>query len=199
MTDGYNAALDTPEGRQAEQDRAQKVQDSMAADGHVVQHSGRRSFFGKPRREKFIFAGQEDVPEGEKQYLVVQKMLEGDRARYQEATTTKVVVESITKNTALGINQARDRTELILASVKDWYVFADETSMSPVPFSVSEFERWLVGAEPTDVDDLVKFIRELNPWLEEEADVDTLEAELRTVRERLEKAREREARDKSSR
>lgn len=138
------------------------------------------------------------LPDG-KQFFVIQIMNEGAKSKFQKMTNSDLVVGR--DNTAtVKMDPARERHELIKASVIDWYLMQKEKdgSWSPAPFSKRNLEAWLDVAPPKIVEDLEFAIRVANPWLQSEMTVEEIDKEIDRLETLRKQVKEREAGETSS-
>lgn len=129
------------------------------------------------------------LPDG-KQFFVIKKMNEGDRARYQHEAGMQMTSMRKTGDTRIDIDQAKDREALICAAVIDWHLFKDNTG---VPFNRGTLREWIKVADPKILDKLLMDVRKFNPFLQEDLSVKEIDEQLNELRELREIAAKREA------
>lgn len=134
------------------------------------------------------------LPDG-KQYLVIQRMNEGAKARYQRAIRSDVTVSRSTGDAKLQSDPAKERHALLEACVVDWYMLRPDKDGKWAEMSFKRsgaqnpgFAGWLEVADPRLIEDLEKACRKLNPWLLQDMtveDIDQQIAELEEMREEV--------------
>jgi hypothetical protein len=151
--------------------------------------------------------GEWFFPDG-KQKIEFKKLNEGDRAKFERATSKSLKMSRSTDEASLAVDTAKERHELILGSVTGWHLvtkrYAEDGSIEivPIPFSKgsqhAELEKWLKEANPKHVSDLHAAIVEANPFMTANATPDMIREEIAKLQEALIKAEEREAGKPSS-
>lgn len=129
------------------------------------------------------------LPDG-KQYFVIRKMHEGNRAQYQHEAGMSMTSLRKTGDTRIEIDQAKDREALICAAVIDWNLYKDSTL---VPFNRGTLREWIRVADPKILDKLLMAVRKFNPFLQEDLSVKEIDEQMSELRELRELAVKREA------
>lgn len=129
------------------------------------------------------------LPDG-KQFFVIKKMNEGDRARYQHEAGMQMTSMRKTGDTRIDIDQAKDREALICAAVIDWNLYKDNTQ---VPFNKGTLRTWIQVADPKILDKLLMEVRKFNPFLQEDLSVKEIDEQMAELRELRQIAVNREA------
>jgi hypothetical protein len=138
------------------------------------------------------------LPDG-KQYLVLTKMNEGARKRFQSETRSDLTLERTTGNARMRMDPGSQRWTLLECSVTGWYLMRKtREGWKEVPFTKQAFPQWLGGADPVLVDALELAIRKLNPWLLQEMSVGDIDKEIANLQEMREAAVKREQGEESS-
>lgn len=169
--------------------------DRMKEDGVAPKQEIYIDVWGYHDTKNWYFPGQDSIPEANRMYLVVQKMTEGLRQKYQKATNAKVTILRENSNAEMGVDPARDRRELIMKSVTNWHVLREGpgNQWHPVGYSTRAFEEWFDGADPAHVEDLEKFIRDINPWMLDEVTVEAIDKEIERLKTQREEVERRQA------
>lgn len=159
--------------------------------------SGYEDYYGDLDTETWYF------PDG-KQFMVFQPMNEGQRAKFQRSTSRDVTVERQSGDARLKVDQASERTELIMTSVVDWKLMrrGSDRKFKSVPFNNngmgSELAKWLQQANPKLVDSLENAIRKANPWMLDQLSVEEIEKEQERLEEMKQDLLKRQAGEDSS-
>lgn len=123
-------------------------------------------YFGTDQKKKVF------LPETKDQYFEIQKMNEGQRRQYEEATNKPISMNQSTQEMTMSINLGQERKALIDASVVSYEILWGKEGVKMS--NKKENGVWVdPGAwdkvrdeMPSDIAELiVKEIRELNPWL----------------------------------
>lgn len=139
----------------------------------------------------FAFAEthQHMLPDGV-QYIEFIKMNEGAKKKFQDTTSSDMVLERRSGDARMSVKQGTQRHELIKACVTGWHLLRGG---KPVPFNMVQLGDFLTLADPSVVEDLERAIRKVNPWLLGEISSADIEKEIENLTEQLEIARKREA------
>lgn len=134
------------------------------------------------------------LPDG-KQFMVIQPMNEGAKAKFQKLTSRSVVLQQKTGDAKLDVDPAAERHALIKSSVIDWHIIQRDKSgvASPAPFSPRTLESWLDKAPAVVVEKLEHAIRLANPWLQADMTLDAMLEERDRLEELIKQKREEEA------
>lgn len=178
----------------APSDTEQYALDRMAADGISPTQEIYIDVWGYHDIKRWYFPGQESVPEQNRLYLKVQKMTEGVRQKYQKATNAKVTILKQNSNAEMGVDPARDREQLILKSVTGWYMRRPGAGggFHEVEYTDRAFREWFDGANPAHIEDLEKFIRDINPWMLDEVTLEAIDKEIDRLQEQREEVARRQ-------
>lgn len=132
------------------------------------------------------------------QYIEYLPMTEGERAKYQTATQSKMTMNQNTRDSTMTFNVARDRRALLEVSVKGWNMLGPDGE--PVAFKNSQFGfwKWYEQADPKLIEDLEKAVRKSNAWLQADMDEDEIQQEIERLNELLAEKREQALGEDSS-
>lgn len=136
------------------------------------------------------------LPDGE-QYFVIKKMNEGDRAKFERATTKDFVVEK-GGDSRVKVDVATNRHELIMAAVTGWHMWGAVNTAHEEPFRSDTLRRFISNTDPSIIDELEKAIRKHNPFLSTELSSEEIQDQIDDLQNLLEVTREREAGEASS-
>lgn len=146
-------------------------------------------------------------PDG-KQKIEFKKLTEGERARFQRATSKSLKMSRTTDEASLDVDQAKERHELIKASVTGWFMVQVKhggpggPEVVPIPFSKGSanaaLEQWLAKTNPKFVDDLHAAIIKANPFMTADMTVEMIDEEITKLQEQRAKLVERDAGKSSS-
>jgi len=126
----------------------------------------RRSYWGtEDVTYKWYFPDQEDIPEGERQFILYKKMNEGERSKYQKEVSDPVLVHRGSGDARMKVDPARDRAALIRNAVCGWNLWRGN---SPTNYNDTQFDLWYKNADPEWIDELDKRIRKVNKWIRNE-------------------------------
>lgn len=141
----------------------------------------------------FAFESTENfmLPDGVS-FIECSAMNEGKRREYLNRTSKPLTVDREGKST-LQMRAGDDRKHLLEASIVGWNLH-DESG--PVRFDDKNLRRFLSATNPKLIDDLVKFIQDINPWLMSDVTVEDIDDQIRELEElRAKKVREEEGND----
>lgn len=158
------------------------------AGGVTLEEPGYEDYFGFNALERWNF------PDG-KQYIEFRVMNEGQKSKFQTKTQRDLVLERVSGNARMKVDQAQERHALLTTSVVGWKVVRKtlQGSFEDVPYSDRAFNEWLEGADPKIIESLEKAIRKANPWLLAEMTVEDIDREIENLKEMREVAVKREA------
>lgn len=146
-----------------------------------------QDYFGFDENSKFMF------PDGIS-FLVLTAMNEGARSKFQKATTSNVRVFKVTGDAGINIDIAKQREELLRASITGWNLHTMQGgTMQPVTFNQSKLNDFISKANPKLIDDVEAAIRKINPWLLDTETVEAIDAEIASLQERRDALVERAA------
>lgn len=160
-------------------------------------YAGYQDYYGNDSTERWYF------PDG-KQYIEVLPMNEGARAKYEAGTSRDVRFNRRTDDAAIRMDAAADRKVMVTSSVVGWHNVKrnGKGGFEPVPFTIgspgSTFEQWYGKADPKLINQLVDFIRKVNPWMTDEMTVAMIDEEIVRLTELRAVVAEREAKAKNS-
>lgn len=123
-------------------------------------------------------------------WVEIQEMSEGRRARFQAMTTNDIRVKKDSGDSAFQIDQGNERKWLMKLSITGWDLV--DLDGKPIAFTPQNLEETLGDLDPSTVDEIVAFIREHNPWMVDNEDPETIQDEIDSLHKKLEKAKERE-------
>lgn len=124
------------------------------------------------------------------QYIEFIKMNEGAKKKFQDTTSSDMVLERRSGDARVSVKQGTQRHELIKSCVVDWHMLRGG---QPVQFSKVQLGDFLELADPAIVEGLEREIRKINPWLLGEISSEDIRKEIRNLEEQLEIAEKREA------
>lgn len=167
---------------------------NMADSGHRVEDVQEIDYFGFSSEERWYFPKQDRLPEEHKQYLVIKRMSEGDKARFQKTTNRDIRIQRTTGDARMSVDAVAERHELIRISVvgahvklrgPDGQLRFDDKKPDVI------ISRLLDGGDPDVVQQLEKAIRDLNPWMRTEMSDEEIDKEIERLQEiKREKAEE---------
>lgn len=170
---------------------------NMAASGHAVEDKVEYDFFGFESEERWYFPGQDKLPEDEKQYFIVTKMNEGKKAEYQSKTTNDVRIQRTTGDARFKMDPSAERHTLVKLSVTGARVKLRSKSNGQLEWHMGDhrkvLDNFLANGNPDHVQKLEQFIRDLNPWMRSEMDVEEIDAEIERLEELKKERKEAEA------
>lgn len=137
--------------------------------------SAQQDYFGFAQTHKFFFPDKVS-------YIEFRTMNEGEKADFQDRTSTDMVVERRSGDARMTIKQGTQRHELIKACVVGWNL---KRGGAPIPFGRVELGDFLNLANPRLVEDLEKEIRKVNPWLMAEMSEEDIKREIGNLEEML--------------
>lgn len=129
------------------------------------------------------------LPDGV-QYIEFIKMNEGAKKKFQDTTSSDMVLERRSGDARMSVKQGTQRHELIKACVTGGYMYRQGQYRELNAVQLGDF---LTLADPTIVEELERAIRKVNPWLLGEISSSDIEKEIENLTEQLEIARKREA------
>jgi hypothetical protein len=137
-------------------------------------------------------------------YIEFKPMTEGQRAKYESATSRDIRFNRRTDDAAIKMDAPSDRRALIEASVIGWNLMRPNANgtWEPITFSKgtggSTLSLWLDKTNPKFVNGLVAEIRKSNEWMTEDMTSEMIREEIGRLQEMLVQTEEREARQKNS-
>jgi hypothetical protein len=118
------------------------------------------------------------------QYIDILPMNHGMRAQYNARTNKEMTMDRKTQSLKIKTDISGDTDALVEISSVDWFMFKQGV---PVKFGNkgpgSPLMIWLKQAPPQLVDSLEKFIREANPWMDDELTVESIDEEIKRLYE----------------
>lgn len=127
------------------------------------------------------------------QYLVLQRMNEGAKAKYQRSIRSDITIARSTGDAKMKADPATERHELLKACIVNWNLYKDG---QPAPFNVSgrtpNLEQFLSVADPRIIEDIEKACRKLNPWLTSDVTVEEIDKQIEELQELREEVLQRE-------
>jgi len=138
------------------------------------------------KRKSFFSAGDTHRIELDAQsWVEVKEMNELARRKFQHQTTSEVKLKE-DGDKAFSIDPGVEREALIKASVVGWDLV--DLDGKPFPYSPSNRDKLANEFDPAAIDIIVEGIREHNPWMAAEDDVETLDKEIESLRKRRDRA-----------
>lgn len=120
-------------------------------------------------------------------YIEFKPMTEGKRRKYQSKTMTTMTMNRASGDSKIGINVARDREELLNASVTGWFMERRDGMGNIVSVDFRDSRHgWLAWSENTNpklIEDLEKAIRKANPWMQADLDIEEVDNEIERLTE----------------
>lgn len=138
-----------------------------------------------------------EFPDG-RQWIKIKKLTEGMRGKFMRNTRPDLTINQRSGDAKIPIDQAKERLELIMASVVDWHIVRKHPKTSAlelVAFNRAVLGQWIEAANPALVADLEKFIRKSNPWMLTEMSAEEIRKQIAELEELLAVAEEKEARE----
>jgi hypothetical protein len=125
------------------------------------------------------------LPDG-KQYFEVRPMDEGGKSMFQKMTNKGIRMNQRTQDATIDMDPADERHTLIKQSVVGWKIMqhGPDGSWSEFPCPPDESRRKnslntiLEKFNPKAIQDLEFFIRQKNPWMQADMDVEEIEKEI---------------------
>lgn len=164
---------------------------NMQAAGVAPDEPAYEDYYGFEERDKFY------LPDG-LQWIEYKQMTEGDRRRFQKATTRDIRLMRQSGDASIRVDPGEERKILFECSVTGWSVVKKRNGkFEPVPFgphaqSGSEFDKWAQQANPKLLDGLERAIRKANPWMQAEMTVAAIDEEISNLQELRAEAVKRE-------
>jgi hypothetical protein len=146
------------------------------------------NYWGFYATEKYVF------PDGVT-FIEFKVMNEGDKVKYQKATSRDVVLNR-QGDARMKMDTGSERHELIKACAVDWNVVKGEGEI--VVFNPLNLQNLLNVLDPKIVEQLELAIRKANPWLLGDMSAADIRKEIENLQEMLKVAEEREAGEASS-
>jgi len=175
--------------------------ENPSINAEMADDTGYGDYYGFSEFSEWFF------PDG-KQKIEFKKLNEGERARFQKATSKSLKMSRSNDEASLAIDQATDRHELIKASVTGWFLVQkrgeQDGSITIVPLSFSKgspnaaLEQWLVKANPKLIDDLHAAIIKANPFMQADVTVEMIDEEIEKLQKQRAEIVERDAGKSSS-
>lgn len=136
---------------------------------------GQADYFGFQQTHKF------HLPDGIS-WIEFRVMNEGEKADFQDRTSTDMVVERKSGDARMTLKQGTQRHELIKACVVGWNL---KRNGSPITFGRVELGDFLTVGNPKIIEDLEKAIRKVNPWLMADMTAADIKQEIHNLEELL--------------
>lgn len=164
---------------------------NMLAGGEKIEEVKIVNYFGTPETKRFF------VDKTQTQYFEYAALTEGGKAKYERATNKDIRVQRTTGDAKLAVDPATERQTLVKLSTVNAVIYAPSKAtgeMQPLSFnpkSPTEFwDKVFEAFPPKIIQDFYKAIREENPWMKADEDLEALEIEHKNLGERIEKLRE---------
>lgn len=123
-------------------------------------------------------------------YVEHQKLMEGARRQYLNATNRKVRLQRQTGDAVMDMAAGDDRHHLLKTAIVDWNL---KSKGEVVPFSKKNLEQFLEKADPSVMDTIEKDIRNRNKWLLADVSIEDIDSQIKELEElRQEKLAEQE-------
>lgn len=132
-------------------------------------------YFGFQQTHKFMLPDKIS-------WIEFRVMNEGEKADFQDRTSTDMVVERKSGDARMTLKQGTQRHELIKACVVGWNLTRNGR---PIPFGRVELGDFLTLGNPKIIEDLEKEIRKVNPWLMADMTSDDIKQEIHNLEEML--------------
>jgi hypothetical protein len=125
------------------------------------------------------------LPDG-KQYFEVRPMDEGGKSMFQKMTNKGIRMNQRTQDATIDMDPAQERHTLIKQSVVGWLIMQRDPRGEWSPFPCPTDERLrknnldviLEKFNPKAIQDLEFFIRQKNPWMQADMDVEEIDKEI---------------------
>lgn len=159
---------------------------NMVESGHRVEDVVEIDYFGFASEEKWYFPGQDKLPKEHKQYLLIKKMNEGDKAKYQRKTNKDIRIQRTTGDARMSVDAVEERHELIRISVVGARVkMRDHTGKLRFDDKKPDIvvRNLLDNGDPDVVQQLERFIRDLNPWMRTDMSIEEIDKEIARLEE----------------
>jgi hypothetical protein len=154
------------------------MEQSMLQAGVAVDEPVYEDYFGFDDNRTWYF------PDG-KQYITYKVMNEGQKSNFQKKTNKDISIKRTTGDASISTDPAAERHALLNESVTGWHVVKRNQKtgqFEPVPFSIgspgSEFNKWLLSANPRLVEALELEVRRANPWLQGDMSIEDVDQEI---------------------
>lgn len=178
--------------------QVEQLNRDMHAAGEQVEEVKIVNYFGTPEAFRFELASG--------QYFEYTPMTEGKKAAYERATNKDIRVQRTTGDAKMQVDPATERHAMIMLSVTDAHLLAPSKvtgSLQPLKFEaakngqvVNEFWKKIFEAFPPKIiQELYRKIRDANEWTKADEDIEAMEKEYVALGERIEAAKEREAKN----
>jgi hypothetical protein len=139
--------------------------------------------FGFKRSERF------EIGDGV-QWISFHAMNEGEKRKFQSQTTKDFIIDSKTRDTRVSVDPGTERKLLIEACADDWHIFRSGEFR---PFNKINLSDLLELADPSFVERVEKFVRDLNPWMLDNVTVEAIDEEIADLQKAKERLLERQA------
>lgn len=147
-------------------------------------------FFGFRKSDKFNL-----TPDG-KQWMSFHAMNEGEKRSFQQKTTRDFVIDSKTRDTRVSVDPGTERRILIETCLDDWCVYRNGKKV-PGAESSNQFKvavgDFLSLADPSVIEKIERFVRDLNPWLLDNISVEDIDEEIQRLEQQKRIIQERNA------
>ena len=147
-----------------------------------------RDFFAKPD------AVQVTLSDGVS-FITIEELREGDRRKYQDESAKGVVQNNRTNMTHLNYKPGTQRHRLLADSIIGWNIVRDG---SPLPFSDRNLKEFLEHAPSSEVDLVMAKVEEVNPWLDSELTVESIDEEIERLESKRDEILERQGKGSNS-
>jgi len=114
------------------------------------------------------------------QYLVIKKMNEGARAKYQKNIRNDVTIQRQSGDARLRTDPVAERHALFDACIVDWMVYKNG---QPLPFSPRNWQQLRDALNPKLIEDIEKACRKANPWLLQDMSLEDIDREIESLQE----------------
>lgn len=135
--------------------------------------SGQADYFGFEHHERFYLSDG-------RSYVDLQKLNEGQRRKYQNASNRELKLKRNTGDAHLKMAPGDDKAELLKVAVVGWNL---TRGGQPVPFNPRALDEFLSLADPAVIDKIETQVRKMNPWLLSEMTVEQIDEELANLQE----------------
>lgn len=182
--------------------QVESLHENMVAAGERIEEKRIIDYFGTPEPLRFYLGD-------ETQYFEFTPLTEGGKAKYERATNKDIRVQRTTGDAKMQVDPATERQALVMLSVTDALIYKRQkplNQLKPVAFQQAKNgtqpnEFWQDIFEvfpPKVIQDLYRKIRDANPWMKADEDVETLEEEYKNMGQRIETLKEEQAKKKNS-
>lgn len=128
----------------------------------------------------FAFKEERDVfLRGTDQYVTIKKFTEGDRRKYMNATSREIAFDK-SGRTSMSLRAGDDRLALLRAAVVNWHLLRNGRELA---FNERNLNAFLDAADPKLIDDIEKAVRDFNPFLIQDLELEDIDEQIAELEE----------------